>query len=290
MQHSRTESYTGVIDTGDLVVVKKASVKEEITSYVAGRGSGYSTYGEYGDVIVYKKQGKAGTPVIHRALVWVQWNDATKGWDVPELKGLTPGQDWSRSGGTAGSFSDFKGGAANHKLTLNFVGYARRNISIEFGWLNEGRTGFLTLGDNAVSNPRIDQAPNTGISDKEPVRYPDWVIGVARGELPCFGLVKLYVGSAADKDHFNRAPDGQKWCALGMVVAIIAIPLAYDVVKEQVRRRKVERGELGEDEELEGPVKKLYKLIRRKLKKGDEDGQRRRRRRGRRRELEKKVE
>ena len=291
MQHderSGVRSSIGVIDTGDLVVVKRASTQDEIVTYVRGRGqgaNGHATYGEFGDVIVYRKNGGGATPVIHRAFLRVQWNDQTLSWDVPELQNLKYGNDWTRDGGPQG-FTDFErfdgidAEKKSHKAIINYVGYSKRNITINFWWLEPGTTGYITLGDNAETNKRPDQAIGSGISDGKPVKF-EWVVGVARGEIPCFGLIKLFVGNSFDKSNYEKSPNGQKWCALGMVVTIIAVPLVYDITKEQIRRRKVERGELGEDEEMEGPVKKLVRLVKRKLlKKGDEGTRRRRRRPG----------
>jgi signal peptidase len=279
MQHDGSKgeraSSIGTIDTGDLVIVKRAANLEEITSYVKGRGGGHSTYGEYGDVIVYRKLGREGTPVIHRALIWVQWNAQSLSWDLPELRGLPSGA-WKRSDGLA-THTDFRG-AEQDRLTLLGVGYSGREVEVRFADLNAGTTGFLTLGDNAVSNPQIDQ--HSGISRGEPVRF-DWILGVARGEIPCFGLIKLFLGSQEDRRHYDESPDGQKYCALGLVVAIIVVPLLYDVAKEQVRRRKVARGELGEDEELEGPFKRLGRWLKRKVLKREDEGTGWRRRRGR---------
>ncbi len=54
MQRGPGESSLGRIDTGDIVLVSKVDSPREIKSYVAGRAAGYSTYGDYGDVIVYR--------------------------------------------------------------------------------------------------------------------------------------------------------------------------------------------------------------------------------------------
>ncbi|MCK4366762.1 MAG: S26 family signal peptidase, partial [Thermoplasmata archaeon] len=69
MQHSDTESFVGVIDTGDLVLVQNAPSSSDIITYVEGRATGYSTYGEFGDVIIYKQGGDfQAKSIIHRAL------------------------------------------------------------------------------------------------------------------------------------------------------------------------------------------------------------------------------
>ena len=49
-------SHLGIIDTGDLVIVKEAE-KSDIVTYLAGKKTGYKMYGDYGDVIVYYKNG-----------------------------------------------------------------------------------------------------------------------------------------------------------------------------------------------------------------------------------------
>ena len=64
-------THIGTIDTGDLVVVKEAG-KSEIVTYLQGKKTDYKKYGDYGDVIVYYKNGireldgTPVTPVIHR--------------------------------------------------------------------------------------------------------------------------------------------------------------------------------------------------------------------------------
>ena len=70
-------THIGTIDTGDLVVVKEAK-KSDIVTYLQGKKTDYKKYGDYGDVIVYYKNGikevdgSPVTPVIHRAMAWVE--------------------------------------------------------------------------------------------------------------------------------------------------------------------------------------------------------------------------
>ena len=69
-------THIGTIDTGDLVIVKKAG-KGDIVTYLQGKKTDYKRYGDYGDVIIYYKngikefEGSPVTPVIHRAMAWV---------------------------------------------------------------------------------------------------------------------------------------------------------------------------------------------------------------------------
>ncbi len=67
MQHGPND-HLGLINTGDLVLSKKVPVST-IVPYVVGMRTGYTTYGEYGDVVLYEPNGGTGTPIIHRAIV-----------------------------------------------------------------------------------------------------------------------------------------------------------------------------------------------------------------------------
>ena len=60
------------IKIGDVVILfgKK---RADIITYVEGREKGYKSFGDYGDVIVYRPNGRTDVvPVIHRALYWVE--------------------------------------------------------------------------------------------------------------------------------------------------------------------------------------------------------------------------
>jgi len=53
---------------GDLILIQHVDYSK-IMTYDAGKAAGYSTFGSYGDVIVYQPFGqKDMTPVIHRAM------------------------------------------------------------------------------------------------------------------------------------------------------------------------------------------------------------------------------
>ena len=91
MQHSDDVSSLGVIDTGDMVFQQAASTRESIVTYVEGRASGYATYGDYGDVIIFNKAGSA-TPIIHRAIMYISLH-ANGTADVGDVLQL-PLSDW----------------------------------------------------------------------------------------------------------------------------------------------------------------------------------------------------
>jgi len=59
------------IQIGDLIFVNSAD-RSKIITYDEGKEMDYSTFDEYGDVILYKPRGKEGvTPIIHRAMYYV---------------------------------------------------------------------------------------------------------------------------------------------------------------------------------------------------------------------------
>ena len=174
-------THIGTIDTGDLVVVKKAE-KEDIVTYLQGKKTDYKKYGDYGDVIVYYKNGikeKDGlpvTPVIHRAMAWVEVVDKeNKEYYIPEIDQTFYNKIELAEIGL--------GGGAHIKDLEN--------------------SGYITKGDSN-GNPHPDQLTHYDINGNvvQPVD-PDWVIGMARGELPWFGLIKLKV---TQPENYDRAP------------------------------------------------------------------------------------
>ena len=94
MQHSDDEAFLGVMDTGDMVLVKSIEDEDDVVSYMKGKRIGHETYGEYGDVVIYRKNGyKDTTPVIHRAIIWLEYNVTSNSFDIPELKNHDAGDD-----------------------------------------------------------------------------------------------------------------------------------------------------------------------------------------------------
>src|SRR5438094_4051211 len=87
MQHASQESFLGVIDTGDMVFQQAAATRADVVTYLEGRASGYSTYGDYGDVIIFRRPSSA-TPVIHRAIMYITiFANGTA--NVPDLLGIS---------------------------------------------------------------------------------------------------------------------------------------------------------------------------------------------------------
>lgn len=222
MQHSNTESFIGTIDTGDMVILKKTNGAAEIRTYLDSLGDGYQTYGEHGDVIIYKPYGSdSRTPIIHRALLRMEYNLTGGGYDIPVLGEIPPSM-WSVTGGPK-DWHNLK-----TEIVLTGIGYnqvtVRLNVSIILSnFAHVAMTpfsGLVTLGDN-----------NQGIVDQmtdicwAPVRA-DWVSGVARGELPWFGLLKLWItGPAPD----GPVPENSKTSLFVSLGLLIGGPIAIDL-------------------------------------------------------------
>ncbi|HIC61713.1 MAG TPA: S26 family signal peptidase, partial [Marine Group III euryarchaeote] len=204
MEHDNNSLYAepgythlGTIDTGDLVIVKEAG-KTDIVTYLEGKDTGYEKYGDYGDVIVYykngirEKDGQPVTPVIHRAMFWVDVDVENKTYHVPEA-----------------------GRTFYNEIDLEQFGDDKLVGTIEGQVLQN--SGYVTKGDS-TGNPHPDQMTHFDINGNkvQPVD-PDWVVGMARGELPWFGLIKLRV---TQPDNYAQAPPGCRGM-LGFSIVLI---------------------------------------------------------------------
>ena len=213
MEHDNNSLYAepgythlGTIDTGDLVIVKEAE-KKDIVTYLEGKDTGYKKYGDYGDVIVYykngirEKDGQPVTPVIHRAMFWVEVDVENKTYHVPEV-----------------------GRTFYNKIDLGQFGDDKLVGTIEGQVLQN--SGYVTKGDS-TGNPHPDQMTHFDINGNkvQPVE-PDWVVGMARGELPWFGLIKLRV---TQPDNYAQAPPGCRGM-LGFSIMLILLG-PYTAVK-----------------------------------------------------------
>jgi signal peptidase len=250
MQHSSTVSYIGVIDTGDLVIVKKVSGAESVRPYLESMPSGYRTYSEYGDVVIYHPLGNTLiTPIIHRALCWVDYNATGGGYDVPGLRNV-PSSMWEVSSGPKTWYN------INSALTLNGIGYNSVSVTIDFAIIKSHsgaspQGGFITLGDN--NHGIVDQM--TSICP-QPVRG-EWLEGVARGEVPWFGLLKLWISGPAPAS----VPENSKNNLFISLALIIGVPIALDVTALVLERKGID---------FWGKVRKVLGM-KPKAKKEDED-------------------
>jgi len=220
MQHGSADQL-GLINTGDLVLAQKMSLSD-ITPYVAGLQTGYQTYGEYGDVLLYWPNGQTTTPIIHRAILYLQW-DPNGSYNATDLAGLpcgsAPNAAYAYLPTGPGSTPSCRTSALSGYLDLYNVGWKSLNISLDLAYPALGRhSGFLTLGDN---NSLPDQAGQTTPALSELVE-PGWIIGVARGMIPWFGAVKLLFQGQA-----HEVP-AQSWEFMGLTI-VGAILVAFGI-------------------------------------------------------------
>jgi len=175
MQHSDSESYLGVIDTGDMVFQQAAPTRASVVTYLEGRATGYATYGDYGDVIIFRRAGDP-TPVIHRAIMYIAiFANGTA--NVPDLLGISGWDAWGDAGRTTSPYF-------LHNVTIQRMGF-NQDLAIDFNFIGlspalRGRSGYITMGDHNAPGYDTSWLP----------RQED-VIGRARGEIPWFGLLKL---------------------------------------------------------------------------------------------------
>jgi signal peptidase len=205
----------GTIDPGDLVLVKKISGRDGVAT--RGEDSNpattHRTYGDYGDVIIYRPMGnEKRTPIIHRAICWVEYKGGT--YTVKEY--------------------GIENAPSINIPELHISSYKPSN------------SGFITKGDN---NELPDQYPGGGIC-AQPIK-PEWVIGKARGELPWFGMIKLMISgtqgvNAEDQEWVrvgNAVAPKDIWVCLGLsLLAISAIPISMDAYEYYKKKYKEESG------------------------------------------------
>jgi hypothetical protein len=161
-----------IYDHDDYVAIEEVESREEITTYYEGKMEDYKVGGTFGDVIVYKKNGIGPdeaenmgldstyyAPVIHRALLWLEYNDENGKFNIPELN------LYELDGHVTVdlSFPAYSQGEADGPLTLSLP-------SIIENMHDEPHSGFITKGDG---NP-IEQIDQYGISG--PVKV-EWIIG-----------------------------------------------------------------------------------------------------------------
>jgi len=240
MQHSDDRSFIGTIDTGDLVIVQ-GSDGPDVRTYVESYPDGHRTFGDYGDVIIYERYGRSDqTPIIHRAMLRLEYNATSISFDVPSLAGL-PEDKWSNGLPEEGRWWNL-----TDVVEIYDVGYLSAALIVDLSSLLDLYTdhgldhdGIITMGDHNVvfSGGRYvgiyDQS--TAAICREPV-MDEWIIGEAKGEIPWLGIVKLWVNGNLPAS----TPDNSKNGLIAVVVLIIIVPLAFDISSSVLRSRGID--------------------------------------------------
>ena len=204
----------GTIDPGDLILVKHVSKPADVQTLASGKGS---HYGRAGDVVVYRPDGQSGrTPVIHRALFWIQVNGdgtftvADLGLDHVDNLDQPAVRDLGLVSGYADTLRDSR-------------------LDSLCGPVGPARSGFITRGDN---NPAADQALHSQIAVC-PVKMSS-VLGKARGEIPWLGLVKLLTSDiATGTQNYHNASSDTKAFLWGTLLVLIGGPYVYEKWKHR---------------------------------------------------------
>jgi len=239
-------SHVGTIDTGDLVLVREVARVSEVKTYMDGYVSGHRTYGDYGDVVIYKPGGtESRTPIIHRAIIYLEYDPASNCYRSSSLESLpkdTPDAKWSTTN------PDDTWDHLTSTLRIFHVGWSDLVVSVDIaGMLSSHRSGFITKGDH---NTNTDQM----FASSGPVDI-GWVVGKARGEIPWFGLLKLWttdsLGSPAPENSVRNL-----WISM---ILIVVAPVMVDIgltyrEKKAIARRGQERTDEPADPSDETPV------------------------------------
>jgi signal peptidase I len=265
MQHGSGD-VVGLINAGDIVLAQKVSFGS-IVPYVIGMQTHYSTYGEWGDVLLYHPNGNpSATPVIHRAILYLDYDPLSGTYNATDLAGLPCGSEPGAVWATPGTSNEcgYRDLGPVDELQLFHVGWRSVNLTIQMGSVALGaHSGFVTMGDN---NTGFDQA-GTSTPDISSLVEPGWIIGVARGMIPWFGSVKLLLDGNA-----GRVP-AASWEFMGLTIAAVLL-LAFGLHWSlrpggPLRRFRAGEGEAGgrpeDDEEVErppGPARRFLRALR----------------------------
>jgi len=228
MQHCQSDdrhSEVGVIDTGDMMLVRSAG-KTDIVSYVEGSQSGYESFGDYGDVIVYYRSGN--NPVIHRAFIWLDYNnDGT--WSAPSLENYS---NWECDSGT--DYNSLSGVLTFYDVGRVVEGGKTVSVDLDVLVARGSDSGYLTLGDS-VNNTNFDQS--SGITNvlisKKLIKSVAWV------EIPWIGAIKLILkGNTSELDSWaSNSKTMLAYMIVGIIVVVFTIGCILDEVK-YIRSRK----------------------------------------------------
>jgi len=270
MVHDAESGEVGSIDAGDLVLVHSPRSSDVVTYAEAtepfNTHYGYSSHGMEGDVIIYSKNGKSGTPIIHRAIMEAvpsltsppsgndtcndegvydsNLNICIHSWDVPGtgLNNVTS-IDWEFNGSMTGYYDCKRDTAFNHG-EIGLAGH----LKVE-SWKPKA-AGFLTLGDNNKCSVDQGWSPsNGGVQGASGLYDLDgWavgpvadahLVGIAGAEIPWLGTVKLLF-AGGDSPGTAQVPDAT-WGWLFLTIAVIlAAPIALEPLLNRIIKNSPE--------------------------------------------------
>ena len=259
----------GSIDAGDLIFVHQQPPSTIVTFAEATNPNnpayGYEQHGLAGDVIIYDKNGEGGTPIIHRAILKVIASQT----DVPDRIAANPcaaggtydrelrAEDgklgaciltWSVPGTSVANVSSislaFDGEAAGYYDCHRPAHAGIEAFLVIQDWTPK-HEGFLTLGDNNKCS--VDQgseavAGSAGVHSASGVVGPvrdGWILGVAGGELPWLGTVKLMLGGP-DSYGTGDVPSSSFTAIFVLIMLVFIAPYATEILFKAILRNAPE--------------------------------------------------
>ena len=253
----------GSIDAGDLILVHNQPADTIVTFAEATDPNhpsyGYEQHGMEGDVIIYSKNGEGGTPIIHRAIMRAVAEQTV----APDRTATSPCPDgatydelriaedglpgdciltWSVPGTSVMDVANitvhFDGSDAAYydceRPAHSGANYVVEPYLVVWQW-KPAHEGMLTLGDNnKCSVDQGAQATNgsAGVHSASGIVGPirdGWVLGVAGGEIPWLGTVKLMLGGP--QSYGTRDVPSSSFIALFAVLGgVVLAPQALDSV------------------------------------------------------------
>lgn len=260
----------GSIDAGDLILVHNQPASTIVTFAEATdedhRSYGHERHGMEGDVIIYAKNGEEGTPIIHRAILRVvaeQTMLPDRMAEEPCPEQATYDSERVASDGLQGSCIltwSVPGTSVKDVVNVTVIfdgsdaayydckrpahsgqGYVVEQHLVVWQW-EPTHEGILTLGDNnKCSVDQGAQATNgsSGVHSPSGIVGPirdGWVLGVAGGELPWLGTVKLMIGG--ENSYGTQDVPYSSFTALFTLLAVV---LLAPFVTENVFKRILSR-------------------------------------------------
>ncbi|MDP6639691.1 MAG: S26 family signal peptidase [Candidatus Poseidoniaceae archaeon] len=280
----------GSIDAGDLILVHSYP-PEDIVTYAeatdpSGFHFGHDSLGMGGDVIIYKKNGAEGTPIIHRAILKAvanatvdptdrstqscpsgsSWDGISRGadgvagtcvltWDVAGTTLLNVDKiTWAFDGNGTGLYECNRNNEFNHGDIID-------DYLLINDW-DPQHAGFITLGDN--NRCSVDQG--SGASPGSSGLYTsagqvgavqdDWLVGVAGAEIPWLGTVKLAL--SGNEPGTSYVPTSS-W--IGLVVSVgllLALPFVFEPITRVIMQNSPEVDEAEREEAVTVVAKTLF--------------------------------
>jgi signal peptidase len=198
----------GTINAGDMVLLVKVGSRSNIVTQIDRDPNNYY-YGDFGDVIVYRPYGDENRDqIIHRVMCWIEYNEEY------------------------GTFT-VEGYNVINKTSITIDELGLKNYIP-----NPPHSGYITKGDNPITNDRADQSPG-GICD-QPIKL-EWISGKARGELPWIGTLNLLFNDIiSGKSTLGNVPQDCIICLIILISVLISIPISLDLYsyyKDKVKQK-----------------------------------------------------